>query len=195
MAADKKKTDKKVEKKPAKKAAVNAKAVVKKGKEKSSATNLIIPVSRGGQVIRHFNLTPALPTDSGRGDWLFTEKGSTQDIENVTVGFVENPSALERQLERAVLIVNMHNSPTAHGTWRFALGGVATDHGDEDPSNDVVVEIIDNGFTLIAYVQALEDAAEYIPFGFVASFTENDTGAVAIYESQDPGIGVGRPFP
>ncbi len=189
MAAEKKKTsDKKTaEKKPAKKVAT-AKAPVKKGKKKLTAENVTILVPRGGQVIQYFNLTPALPTDTGRGDWIFTEDGSTQDIETLTVGFADNPSPLERELERAVLVITMVQNPTAHGTWRFALGGVATDHGDEDPNNDVIVEIIDNGFTLVAYVQVLEDSAEYIPFGFVASFTDSDTGVVSIYESQDPGI-------
>lgn len=194
MAAEKKKTDKKAAaKKPAKKAVANAKAVVKKGKKNLTATDLTISVPRGGQVIQYFNLTPALPTATGRGDWVFTEVGSTQDIQNLTVRFELNPSALERQLERAVLIVSMNQDAAVNGTWRFALGGVATDQADEDPNNDVVVEIIDNGFTLVAYVQVLENSAEYIPFGFVASFTDNDTGVVSIYESQDPGIYPKRP--
>ena len=194
MAAEKKKTDKKTaEKKPAKKAVASTKVAVKKGKKNLAATDMTISVPRGGQIIKYFNLTPALPTDSGRGDWLFTEVGSSQDIQNLTVGFELNPSALERQLERAVLVVSMNQNPAAHGTWRFALGGVATDHADEDPGNDVIVDIIDNGFTLVAYVQVLENSAEYIPFGFVASFTDNDTGTVSIYESQDPGITPVRP--
>ncbi|HEY8941514.1 MAG TPA: hypothetical protein VIM59_15040, partial [Cellvibrio sp.] len=98
MAAEKKKTSEKkaVAKKPAKKAA--AKAPVKKGKKKLAATDLVISVPRGGQVIQYFNLTPALPTDTGRGDWIFTEDGSTQDIETLTVGFAENPLPLEREL-------------------------------------------------------------------------------------------------
>jgi hypothetical protein len=193
MAAEKKKTDKKVDKKPAKKVAASAKAVVKKGKKNLAATDLTISVPRGGQVIQYFNLAPALPTATGRGDWLFTEVGSTQDIETLTVRFELNPSALERQLERAVLIVSMDQNPESNGVWRFALGGVATDQADEDPNNDVTVEIIDNGFTLVAYVQVLENSAEYIPFGFVASFTSNDTGVVSIYESQDPGVQPRRP--
>jgi hypothetical protein len=191
---DKKKTDKKVEKKAANKVAASGKAVVKKSSENLSTVDLIISVPRGGQVIKHFNLTPALPTASGRGDWLFTELDSDQDISDVTVGFQLNPSPLERALERAILVVTMVQNESAQGIWRFALGGVATDHGDEDPNNDVVVEIIDNGFTLLAYVQVLENSAEYIPFGFVASFTENDSGVVSIYESQDPGIVPVRPI-
>lgn len=202
MAAEKKKTSEKkvsekkaAEKKPAKKVATaKAKAPVKKGKKQLTSENVTILVPRGGQVIQYFNLTPALPTDTGRGDWIFTEDGSTEDIETLTVGFAENPLPLERELERAVLVINIVQNPASHGVWRFALGGVATDHGDEDPSNDVVVDIIDNGFTLIAYVQVLENSAEYIPFGFVASFTENDTGVVSIYESQDPGITPVRPY-
>lgn len=194
MAAEKKKTDKKVDKKPAKKPVASAKAVVKKGKKKLAASDLTISVPRGGQVIQYFNLTPALPTATGRGDWLFTEVGSTQDISNLTVGFQLNPSPLERELERAILVVTMAQDELAQGVWRFALGGVATDHGDEDPNNDVTVEIIDNGFTLVAYVQVLENSAEYIPFGFVASFTDKDTGVVTIYESKDPGIQPQRPI-
>lgn len=194
MATEKKKAEKKTaEKKPAKKVAT-AKAPVKKGKKKLTSENVTILVPRGGQVIQYFNLTPALPTDTGRGDWIFTEDGSTQDIETLTVGFAENPLPLERELERAVLVISMVQNPSSNGTWRFALGGVATDHGDEDPNNDVVVDIIDNGFTLIAYVQVLENSAEYIPFGFVASFTDDDTGVVSIYESQDPGIVPVRPM-
>lgn len=194
MAADKKKVEKKAAEKKTTKKVVAAKAPVKKGKKKLAAVDLIIPVPRGGQVIKYFNLTPALPTATGRGDWLFTEPGSAQDIETLTVGFELNPSALERELERAVLVITMVQNQSAQGTWRFALGGVATDHGDEDPNNDVVVEIIDNGFTLVAYVQVLENSAEYIPFGFVASFTDNDTGVVSIYESQDPGVIPKRPL-
>jgi hypothetical protein len=202
MAAEKKKAigkkaaEKKVsEKKSSTKKAVSAaKTSAKKGKKKSGlGGDVTISVPRGGQVIQYFNLVPALPTDSGRGDWLFTAEGSTQDIENLTVRFELNPSPLERELERAVLIVRMVQNPNANGTWRFALGGVATDHGDADPNNDVVVDVIDNGFTLVAYVQVLENSAEQIPFGFVASFTDNNTGIVSIYESQDPSILPRRP--
>ena len=110
MAAEKKKTDKKADKKSANKVAASAKAVVKKGKKNLSATDMTILVPRGGQVIKHFTLTPALPTGSGRGNWLFTEVGSSQNIHNLTVGFELNPSALERQLERAVLVVSMNQN-------------------------------------------------------------------------------------
>src|SRR5690606_5973145 len=164
-----------------------------KNPKKPKTKELKLSVPRGGQLIRYFNLTPALPTDAGRGDWLFTQMGSNKDIENLRVEFQLNPSPLERALERAVLVVRMAQDPKAKGAWRFALGGVATDHGDADPDNDVTVEIIDNGFTLIAYVQVLENSEEYIPFGFVASFTDEATGAVSIYESQDPGIQPVRP--
>lgn len=181
------------ENKFAKKARASNLTSAGKNPKKPKIKELKLSVPRGGQLIRYFNLTPALPTDAGRGDWLFTQMGSNKDIENLRVEFQLNPSPLERALERAVLVVRMAQDPKAKGTWRFALGGVATDHGDADPDNDVTVEIIDNGFTLIAYVQVLENSEEYIPFGFVASFTDEATGAVSIYESQDPGIQPVRP--
>lgn len=195
MATEKKKADKKLEKKPAKKVVASTKAVVKKGKKISTETNVIISVPRGGQIVKYFNLTPALPTESGHGDWLFTEEGSTKDIENLVVGFELNPSPLERQLERAVLIVNLVQDPAVNGTWRFALGGIVTDYPDADPANDMSVDIIDHGYTMVVYVQALENTLEYIPFSFVASLTDKATGRVAIYESKDPGIIPVRPTP
>ena len=196
MAAEKKKTDKKTaEKKPAKKPVASAKAAVKAGKKNSSAQgHVTINVPQGGQVIKYFNLMPALPSTTAPGDWIFTEDCSATDISLLTVKFPENPSPLERELERAILVVSIQQNADTDGTWRFALGGVATDHADEDPSNDVVVEVIDNGFTLLVYVQVVtEENKELIPFGFVASFTNRNTGVVSIYESQDPGVQPRRP--
>lgn len=185
MAAEKKKTDKKTDDK---------KVTVKKGKKTSGDGHVTINVPQGGQVIKYFNLLPALPSTTAPGDWIFTEECSSTDISLLTIRFPENPSPLERQLERAILVVSIQQNPETNGTWRFALGGVATDHADEDPNNDLRIEVIDNGFTLIAYAQVLESSAEYIPFGFVASFTDSQTGVVSIFESQDPGIGIGRPI-
>ncbi|WP_323813161.1 DP-EP family protein [Cellvibrio sp. NN19] len=185
MADSKKKSVKKVEGK---------KAPAKKGKKKlGSDCSFEIDVPRGGQVIQFFNLTPALPTATSPGDWIFSTPGSAVDISTLTVGFELNPSALERQFERAILVVSIQQNPATGGTWRFALGGVATDHGDENPYNDIAVEVIDNGFTLLVYVQALENNEENAPFGFVASYTDSKTGVVSIYESGDPIIIVDRP--
>lgn len=187
MAAEKKPAEKSVTKKVAEK-----KSPVKKtGSKPSGEVSFVVP--RGGQVIKYFNLTPAAPTKSKQGDWLFTEINSSKDISLLRVGFELNPSALEREFERAILVVKMKQPRSAGGTWRFALGGVATDHADEDPSNDIAVDIIDNGFTMLVYVHALQNNDENLPFGFVASFTDSRTGAVSIYESQDPGIIVERP--
>ena len=194
MAAEKKKSERKaIDKKPVKKAAANAKVVLKKTKGKDGGGEVGFVVPRGGQVIKYFNLMPALPTKSGPGDWIFTECGSSIDIASLSVGFELNPSALEREFERAILVINIQQYPAAGGTWRFALGGVATDHGDVNPDNDIALDIIDNGFTLLVYVHALENNDELIPFGFVASFTESKTGKVSIYESKDPIIIVDRP--
>ncbi|WP_331344764.1 DP-EP family protein [Cellvibrio sp. UBA7661] len=199
MAAEKKKTEKKAaEKKTAKKVVATvakaAKTPVKKGKKKTEGDYSVeINVPRGGQVIQNFNLVPAFPTATGAGDWIFSEPGSTTDITGLTVRFQLNPSALERTFERAILVVSMQQNPATNGTWRFALDGVATADGDCDPDNDIVVEVIDNGFTLLIYVQVLENSEEMIPFQFVASFTDAVTGAVSIYQSQDPTIYPKRP--
>lgn len=134
-----------------------------------------------------------MPTATGAGDWIFSEQGSAVDISSLTVHFELNPSALERNFERAILVVSMQQNPATNGTWRFALGGVATANGDCDPNNDIAVEIIDNGFTLLIYVHVLENTDEVIPFQFVASFTDEVTGAVTICESKDPIIYPKRP--
>lgn len=211
MAADKKKADKKdagkndVDKKDKKKAAkgtekepvreftASLKTSVKKSTTKVAAKrNIEIKVPRGGQVIKLFNLTPALPSATAHGDWIFATPGSKVDIANMTVRFKLNPSPLERELERAILVVSIQNSDV-NGKWRFALGGVATPSGDSDPNNDIAVEIIDNGFTMLIYVQVLENSQDMIPFQFVASFTDAVTGVVSIYESNDPVIHPKRP--
>lgn len=206
MAAAKKKDEKKkdeknkVEKKTsAKKAAPKAvkttaaKPAAKAKKASLTTADLVINVPLNGQAIRHFELTPAKATTSAPGDWIFVETGTTTDISSLDVEFAENPSAIDRQFERAVLIVTMKQNPASGGTWRFALGGVVADVADSDPDNDVVVELVDNGLTLIAYIHAAEPTDEDIGFRFVASFSNNTTGAVAIYESKDPTIVVKRP--
>lgn len=198
MAAAKKKTekksgDKKVEKKVAASAAKPAKKAQKAAVTTTLTTaDLVINVPLNGQAIRHFELTPAKATTSAPGNWIFVEEGSTTDISTLAVEFEENPSAIDRQFERAVLIVTMKQNPASGGTWRFALGGVAADVADSDPDNDVMVELVDNGLTLIAYIHAAEPTDEDIGFRFVASFSNNTTGAVAIYESKDPNIAIRR---
>jgi hypothetical protein len=184
----------KAEKKETKKVAlINKKSVKKAVKGDVSERSVEINVPRGGQVIEYFTLTPALPTASAPGDWIFSTPDSAVDISNLIVRFPLNPSALERQFERAILVVQIQQNPATNGIWRFALGGVATFQPDADPDNDIVVEIIDNGFTMLAYVQVLENSEEYIPFQFVASFTDQATGVVSIYQSDDPGVLPKRP--
>lgn len=191
--AEKKSSDKKVEKKVVKKVAASAAKPAKSTKKAALTTaDLVINVPLNGQALRHFELTPAKATTSAPGDWIFVETGSTTDISSLDVEFEENPSAIDRQFERAVLIVTMKQNPASGGTWRFALGGVAADVADADPDNDVAVELVDNGLTLIAYIHASETTDEDIGFRFVASFSNNTTGAVAIYESKDPRIAIRR---
>jgi len=178
------KEKKKVEKKAAGKTSA---------KKSTTASSSGFVVKNGEQVIKYFTLVPALPVAGKRGNWKLTDSKGVV-VDSLNVGFDENPSALERSFERAILVVRMPDPiDGAPGVWRFALGGVATDHGDENPYNDIAVEIIDNGFTLLVYVQALENNEENAPFGFVASYTDSKTGAVSIYESVDPIIIVDRP--
>lgn len=186
---------KKASKKSSKDVAANTKKIVKKTPKKSiEPLGTPVDVPKGGQVIKYFHLSPALPAKTAPGDWKFTEVGSSVDISSLVVGFEKNESALEREFERAILVISMQQGVNPKGTWRFALGGVATDQADEDPSNDIEVDVVDNGFTLLVFVHVLaEKNAERIPFRFVASYTDNKTGAVSICESQDPGIDVGRP--
>lgn len=194
MATAKKASDKKSSGKKAASAA--KKGSPKKVSKKSGVGNpLLIQVPRGGQVVKFFELTPTLPVEGKAGDWVLVESNirNCQPITSVTVGFLENPSEMERELERAVLIVSL-NQATPNGIWRFALGGVATDQADSDPNNDIVVELIDNGLTMIVYVHVLENSVEHINFGYVASFTDAVSGVVSIYESQDPGIIPIRPI-
>lgn len=193
MAAEKKKAEKKSSEKKVAKKVTAAKTAVKKGKKSVSSGSVTVSVPSGGQVIRYFELTPALPTAQGPGDWLFVERGGSVDITALTVQFPLNPSALEREFERAILVVSIKQNPQTAGTWRFALSGVATDSPDEDPNNDIALDIIDNGYTMLVYVHVLENSAEQIPFGFVASFTDSTTGSVSIYESTDPIILPRRP--
>lgn len=171
----------------------------KTGKKSSCSKNnkcsniLDLNVPKRGQVVKYFNLVPALPSKDAPGDWLFTEKKCDANISQLNVSFVPNESALERELERAVLVIKIQENPKDNGTWRFALTGVATDSADEDPNNDITLDIIDNGFTMLVYLQALGVSEERIPFGFVASFTNAVTHQVKIYESQDPIIIPVRP--
>jgi hypothetical protein len=186
--AAKKSSDKKV----AVKKAVAKKVGVKK---KIGKNNLIIKVPQGGQVIRSFNLLPSLPVNGKAANWLLTDPNEKKpkDITSIRVSFSVKSSDIEQEFERAILIVNMQQNTHENGYWRFALNGIATapQHGDVD--NDIEIEIVNQGATLIAHVQVIGDTQEIILFGYVASFTDTVSGQVTIYESQDPDIIPGRP--
>lgn len=159
--------------------------------------NIIVP--KGGQVIQFYDLVPKFPVmKKGKlhaQSWDLIPKGSDTPIgETLNVGFHRNLDKLERRFERAILVVKMKQQPESGGTWRFALGGVATDLADSDPDNDIVVQIIDNGLTMLVFVHVLpEESDENIGFRFVASFANAVSGEVSIYESKDPGIQPHRP--
>ena len=202
MAAEKKASEKKVAKKSAgsdKKKSGKAKATTKVSKSrKLNVGNMpyTLSVPQGGQVIQEFNLMPSLPVSGQAANWnLFVPNDpGQQDIDSVIVEFSGDSTALEREFERAVIVVNIVQNPNeTQGSWRFALNGVAPDSPNTDPNQDVSVEITNGGFTLIAYVHVYEDSSELIQFGYVASFTDLTSGVVSIYESSDPGIIPKRP--
>lgn len=166
------------------------------GKKKATAEvgasiDLIVEVPEGGQVLKTFVLTPALPVGGVASSWALQEEGSTDTISSITVLFSPDSTQFEAEFERCVFLVKL-NQATTGGTWRFALGGVATDLADADPATDVGVEIIDNGLTMLVYIHAPNPIEEDINFGYVASFTDSGSGVVSIYESQDPSVVIRR---
>src|SRR5690606_2644518 len=158
--------------------------------------NIVVP--KGGQVIQFYELSPAFPKKvKGKlqaQPWKLVPRGCKKPlIENISVGFHENASKLERVYERAILVINIQQTEKT-GTWRFALGGIATDLADSDPDNDIKVELIDNGLTMLVFVHVIPEASRAeIGFRFVASFTHSDSGVVDIYASPDPGFIPVRP--
>lgn len=204
MAAEKKASEKKVAKKSAssdKKKGVKAKApkTVKSSKSKKlSVGNMpyTLSVPQGGQIIQEFNLMPSLPVSGQAANWnLFVPNDPSQeDIDNVVVAFSGDSTPVEREFERAVIVINIVQNPNeTQGQWRFALNGVAPDGPTSDPDHDISVEITNGGYTLISYVHVYDDSLESISYGYVASFTNSTSGQVAIYESGDPGIIIRRP--
>ena len=200
MAAEKKASEKKVAKKSAGGDKKGAKAkTAKSSKSKKLGvgnTILTLSVPQGGQIIREFSLMPSLPVSGQAANWnLFDPNDpSQQDISSIIVAFNGASTAVQREFERAVFVVNIVQNPNeTQGVWRFALNGVAPDSPNSDPNQDVSVEITNGGYTLVAYVHVYDDSVENITFGYVASFTDSTSGVVAIYESSDPGIIPKRP--
>lgn len=176
------------------------KVVKKTGKKLTSGVVFPVVIEPGQQVIQQFNLTPRVPTATAPGNWQFVAQNTTTDISSLEIEFSEDSTFVQSQFERAVLIISMKQDVLVNGTWRFALGGVVADTADADPNNDILVEIIDSGLTLVAYIQAPIDPVdpsaptdEDIGFRFVASFSNNTTGAVSIFESKDPRVIIARP--
>jgi DP-EP family len=157
---------------------------------------LHLEVPLGGQIIRNFELTPALPNPDAQ-QWQLDEIGyeNVKGITETIVTFAQNEKQIERDLERAVLIVNMKQNPDNDGVWRFALNGAATSDKtkDEDTNHDIALEIINDGLTLMAFVHVYRPSEERIKFGYVASYTHHKSGKVDIFESSDPGFVPIRP--
>ena len=185
MATEKKKVEKKSGKKTAQKVTA-IKAV------KSSA--LVIKVPQGGQVIRSFNLTPALPENGKVANWLLVDPAKpNKDIDSMRISFSVNSSELEQEFERAILEVNIQQNPSDNGVWRFMGTGIAVNPKYSDVHHDVAVEVVNQGLTLLVQVQVIGMTSETIEFSYLAAFTDALTRQVTIYESQDPDIKPGRP--
>jgi hypothetical protein len=176
--------------------AASKKAAAKKTTAKKTVKSvpLVIKVPQGGQVIRTFILTPALPVDGKAANWLLVDPTKpTKDIDSMRFSFSVDSTSLEQQFERAIVQITIKQNANNNGVWRFASDGVAVNPIFNDVNHDITVEIIDSGFTLLAQVQMIGDVSEEIKFGYLASFTDAVSGAVSVYESQDPGIYTGRP--
>lgn len=160
----------------------------------SAGTELVVSVPQGGQVIRTFNLTPSLPVDGKAGDWLWADPSApTTLISTVNVKFNVESTAVEQDFERAVLIINMQQNSKENGYWRFALDGLAINPEYKDIYHNAEFEIVENGETLVAYIQVVGNTRENIKFSFVASYADSASGVVGVYQSADPDIGIGRP--
>lgn len=195
MADSKKKTEKKTVEKKATKKESTVKVAAKAPKTSAKKNELTIKVPQGGQVIRTFNLTPSLPVDGKAANWLVVDPTAKKptDIDTLRVSFNPKSSITEQYFERAVLIVEMQQNSTENGTWRFVSDGVVVNSKTPDANHDFAVEVIDQGMTLIVYVHEIGDASEEVRFSYIASFTDAVSGQVSVYQSQDPGIGSGRP--
>jgi hypothetical protein len=185
-----------VEKKASTAKAVSKKVTAKKAAagKKLISTSLLIKIPKGGQIIRSFNLTPSRPLDGKAANWILVDPAQpTKDIDSMRFSFNSDSSDLEQEFERAIVEINIVQNPDETGIWRFASHGVTVNPAFSDVNHDVVVEISNQGFTLIAQVQLIGDVPEDIRFGYLASFTDSMSGEVTTYESSDPDIKVGRP--
>ena len=160
----------------------------------SNGTELVVSVPQGGQVIRTFNLTPSLPQDGKAGDWPWVDaSASSVLLSGVRVRFSVDSSATEQEFERAILIINLQQNSKETGYWRFSQNGVALNPEYRDIYQNVDFEVVNDGETLIAYVQVLGLTQGHLKFGFLASFTDASSGVVSTYESKDPDILPVRP--
>lgn len=160
----------------------------------SNGTELVISVPQGGQVIQTFNLTPGLPQDGKAGDWPWVDaKATTRLLSGVRVKFSVDSSAVEQDFERAILIINLQQNSKETGYWRFAENGVSLNPEFRDIYRNVDFEVVNDGETLIAYVQVIGLTQGNLKFGFLASFTDASSGVVSTYESKDPDIYPQRP--
>ncbi|MES2675707.1 MAG: DP-EP family protein [Pseudomonadota bacterium] len=163
-------------------------------KKNVKGCELVIPVPQGGQALATFELTPLRPVAGKAQDWKLIDTSTGETVTGISVSFHLKSSDVEREFERAVLIVNLAKSvDNAEGYWRFVLNGVEPGQVTGDQNVDVVTEITNYGRTLIAYVHALDLGKSEIDYGYLASFTDAISGVVSIYESRDPDIVVKRP--
>jgi hypothetical protein len=192
MAKEKKASSKKTV--VGKKASVVKKSVKKVKKKSLAAQGLVLAVPIGGQVIGTFVLTPSLPVDGQASSWALVDTSTGEDVSSIQVSFSVESSDVQREFERAVLVVDLAEGiDNESGYWRFVLNGVEPSQRTGDVEHDVLTGISNQGRTLTAVIHAVDLGHEQINYGYVASFTNAISGVVSIYESKDPGIGIGRP--
>lgn len=158
--------------------------------------NVLIKIPEGEGCMCYFQLTPDLPDNNGARGWMLTETSPNKKdkVNNVLVSFSEKSSASECTIEQCVLVVNIDDSvQTDSSAWRFVLDGIQYCEGSDDNLHDINTEISSNGKILTITIKSLTKIAEKVSYSFVAMHTDKHSGECKIYESSDPGIGIGRP--
>ena len=155
---------------------------------------LNIQIPKGCGSISYFQLTPVPPAEGHAQPWTLTEnEGNGEPIDTIDVQFARGSDSLQRQSERCILVISLDEDvQTEAFSWRFALNAVQYHSGCSDKLHDISTSLSANGRTLSITIESVASDSEQVNYSFVAALKNNQSGEVTIYESSDPGIGIGR---